>query len=416
MANRNILISGASVAGPALAYWLRRYGFTPTIVERAPAPRAGGQAIDLRGTARQVIERMGIMDAVRLAHTGAQGMYVVNSAGKRLVRMGADAMNGDGGMIAEIEILRSDLVRILYEATRNEVEYIFGDSITSMTEDAQGAHVTFERSAPRVFDLVVGADGLHSNVRRLAFGEEPNGVRDLGCAVAIFSAADEYHLDGWELMYNIPGNRHTPGKTAMLYPVRQNREVRAMFFFATQHMRLDRHDSAQQKQVVASAFAGAGWEIPRLLDAMQTAPEFYCDQAALVQLERWSRGRVALLGDSAYCPSPMAGMGTSLALVGAYVLAGELATTAGDGYTAAFASYQQEMQEAVRLAQKFARSAPMSLLPTSGYQMWMVHQVMRAMSHWPFKRLATSGVEKAANAVSLKEYYAAPNPAPLPVR
>lgn len=416
MANRNILISGASVAGPALAYWLRRYGFNPTIVERAPAPRAGGQAVDLRGTARQVVERMGIMDSVRQAHTGAQGMYIVNSAGKRLARMGADAMNGDGGLIAEIEILRSDLVHILHEATRNDVEYIFDDSITSMTEDDQGAHVTFERSAPRVFDLVVGADGLHSNVRRLAFGEESNFVRDLGCSVAIFSAANVYGLDAWELMYNIPGNRHTSGKTVLLYPVRRTREVRAAFFFAAPDLRLDRHDSAQQKQIVASAFASEGWEVPRLLDAMWASPQFYCDQAALVKMDRWSRGRVALLGDAAYCPSPMSGMGTSLALVGAYALAGELATTAGDGYEAAFASYQKEMQQAVLRAQKFASSAPMSLLPTSGYQMWMVHQVMRLMSHWPFTGLATSGVEKAANAVTLKDYQVGQNAAPLPAR
>ena len=414
MANRNILISGASVAGPALAFWLRRYGFNPTIVERAPAPRAGGQAVDLRGTARQVIERMGIMDSVRRAHTGTQGMYVVNSAGKRLARMGADAMNGDGGLIAEIEILRSDLVHILHEATRNDVEYIFDDSITGMTEDDQGAHVTFERGAPRVFDLVVGADGLHSNVRRLAFGDESNFVRDLGCYVAIFGAANEYGLDDWELMYNIPGNRHTSGETVLLYPVRRNREVRATFFFAAPDLRVDRHDSARQKQAVATTFAREGWEIPRLLDAMWAAPEFYCDQVAQVQLDQWSRGRVTLLGDAAYCPSPMAGMGTSLALVGAYVLAGELAASAGDSYTTAFASYQQQMQEAVRQAQKFASSAPMSLLPKSGYQMWMVHQVMRLMSHWPFKGLATSGVEKAANAVTLKEYRTPQNVTPLP--
>ncbi len=406
MANRTILISGASVAGPALAYWLRRYGVHPTLVERAPAPRSGGQAIDLRGRAREVVEHMGLMESIRQAHTGAQGMYIVDSAGKRLVRMGSDAMNGSGGLIAEIEILRGDLVQILYEATRNDVEYIFGDSITSITEGDQGVQVTFERSAPRTFDLVVGADGLHSTVRRLAFGDESQCIRDLGCNVAIFSTANDYHLHDWELWYTMPGNRRAPGKSVFLYPVRQNTEVRAMFYYAAPNASFDRHDIARQKQLVADAFANEGWEIPRLLDAMRTACEFYSDQVALVQLDRWSRGRVALLGDAAYCPSPMSGMGTSLALVGAYVLAGELAATAGDGYTAAFASYQQEMREAVKRAQKFASYAPMSLVPTSRYQMQMVHRVMRLMTHWPFKRLATSGVEKAANAVTLKDYRA----------
>jgi 2-polyprenyl-6-methoxyphenol hydroxylase-like FAD-dependent oxidoreductase len=416
MANRNILISGASVAGPALAFWLRRYGFNPTVVERAPAPRSGGQAVDLRGTARHVVERMGVMQSIRQAHTGARGTYVVNSAGKRLVTMGADAMNGSGGMIAEIEILRGDLVRILYEATRNDVEYIFDDSITGMTEDGRGVQVTFEQSSPRTFDLVVGADGLHANVRGLAFGNESMFVRDLGCFVANFSTSNDYHLDGWELMYNIPGERRAPGKTVLLYPVRQNREVRATLFFAAPNVRFDRHDSAQQKQLVAHAFANEGWEVPRLLAAMQTSPEFYCDQVALVHLDRWSRGRVVLLGDAAYCPSPMSGMGTSLALVGAYVLAGELAAATGERYTAAFASYQQQLLEAVKRAQKFASSAHMTLLPKSGYQTWVVHQVMRLMSRWPFKGLATSGAGKAADAVILKDYSAPQRATPTSIR
>ena len=186
-----------------------------------------------------------------------------------------------------------------------------------------------------------------------------------------------------------------------------------MFYYATPAAGVDRHDVAQQKQLVAQAFANDGWEIPQLLAAMQRAPEFYSDQVALVQMERWSRGRVALLGDAAYCPSPMSGMGTSLALVGAYALAGDLAT-AGDNHTDAFASYQRQMLEAVRLAQKFAGDAPMSLMPKSRSQMRMVHQVMRLMSYWPFKGLATSGVEKAANAVALREYGALQNASPQP--
>ena len=299
MTNRNILISGASVAGPALAYWLRRYGFNPTIVERAPAPRSGGQAIDVRGTARQVVERMGLMERLREAHTGAQGMYIVDSAGKRVVRMGAEAMNGSGGFIAEIEILRGDLVRILYEATRDDVEYIFDDSITSIAEDEQGARVTFERSAPRTFDLVVGADGLHSNVRRLVFGDEARFTRDLGCNIAVFSAANDYGLRDWELWHMIPGDRRGPGRSVLLYPVPRDSEVRATFIYPTPDVALDRHDVAQQKRLVAQAFANDGWELPQLLNAMQTAHEFYSDQVALAKVDRWSRGRVALLGDAA---------------------------------------------------------------------------------------------------------------------
>lgn len=402
MNSRSILISGASIAGPALAFWLRRYGYQPTIVERAPAPRSGGQAIDLRGTARAVVGRMGVMESIRQAHTGTRGMSVVNSAGKRLASMASDLMDGSGGLIAEIEILRGDLVRILHEATRNEVEYLFDDSITSITQDETGARVTFERSAPRSFDVVVGADGLHSNVRRLAFGEESRFTRDMGCYVAIFDTANDYHLDGWELFYNMPGSRRAPGKSVGLYPIHGNSAVSAMFYFASPDVRVDRHDVAQQKQLLAQAYAGEGWEIPRLLDAMWTSPDFYFDRVAMAQIDRWSKGRVVLLGDAGYCPSPMSGMGTSLALVGAYVLAGELATS-GDDCAAAFTRYQRQMHGAVSRAQKFARSAHHFLLPTSRTVLWINNQAMRLMPYLP-KGLVSSGVEKAANAVALKEY------------
>jgi 2-polyprenyl-6-methoxyphenol hydroxylase-like FAD-dependent oxidoreductase len=282
-----------------------------------------------------------------------------------------------------------------------------------MSEDDHGVQVTFERSAPRAFDLVVGADGLHSSVRGQVFGDEAEFVRGLGCYVAVFSTANQYRLSDAELWYSIPGKRDMSGKSVLLYPVQHNQEVRAMFYFAAPNTNIDRHNIAEQKQLVAKAFANETWEVPGLLDAMWRAPEFYCDQVALVQMEHWSRGRVALLGDAAYSPSSMSGMGTSLALIGAYVLAGELAATAVDEYSAAFTSYQRQMREAVRRAQKFARDAHRALLPKSEYQMWMAHQVMRLMTHWPFKGMATSGVEKAANTVTLKGYGVASHATPL---
>ena len=405
MKQRNVLISGASVAGPALAYWLRRYGFRPTIVERAPVPRSGGQAIDLRGTARAVVERMGVMESIRHAHTGTRGMSVVNSAGKRLASMASDLMDGSGGLIAEIEILRGDLVRILYEATRDEVEYIFDDSVTSVSQDEAGVAVTFERGGPRRFDFVIGADGLHSNVRRLVFGQESRFTRDMGCYVAIFDTPNVYHLDGWEVFYHMPGGRRAPGKSIGLYPVRENRDVSAMFYFSAPQRDIDRHDVAGQKQLLARTYAGEGWEVPRLLEAMRSASDFYFDRVAMARVDCWANGRVALLGDAAYCPSPLSGMGTSLALVGAYVLAGEMAM-AGDNYAAAFASYQGQLSDAVARAQKFAQSAHHFLLPTSRAFLRINNLAMRLMPHLP-KGWVSSGVEKAANAVTLKDYAAA---------
>lgn len=403
MKSRDILVSGASIAGPALAYWLRRYGFTPTIVERAPAPRNGGQAIDLRGVARTVVERMGIMEEIRQAHTGTHGMFVVNSAGKRLSSMDSETMNGSGGLIADIEILRGELVRILYAATRDDVEYIFDDSITSMAQQENGVSVTFERNAPRVFDFVIGADGLHSNVRSLAFDDESRVTHDMGCYVAIFSAPNEYHLDGWELIYQMPGSRHLAGKSVGIYPTHGNRQVNAAFYFAAPQLNVTRHDILEQKQILARTFDGEAWKIPQLLDAMWDAPDFYFDRIAQTRLKQWSHGRVALLGDAAYCPSPLSGMGTSLALVGAYVLAGELAATT-DEYAGAFARYQNAMGEAVMRAQRFAESSPGFLLPKSRFQIWSINTAMRMMEHWPLNRLMSSGVEKAANAVTLEDY------------
>ncbi|MCE6994733.1 FAD-dependent monooxygenase [Saccharothrix sp. S26] len=391
----SVLISGAGVAGPALAYWLRHYGFAPTVVERAPAPRAGGQAIDLRGTAREVARRMGVLDQVRAAHTGARGMAFVNAAGKRTSTMASDALGDSGGVIAELEILRGDLVRILHEATDSGVEYAFGDRITSLTQTDTGVRATFERAAPRTFDLVIGADGLHSGVRSLVFGPESRFAHDLGAYICVFGTTQRDDLDGWQLMHTVPG------RTAGLYPL-PGGEANAMFVFASPPLEHDRRDTAWQRNVVATTFADDGWEVPRLLGDLSQAPDFYFDRLSQIRMDSWSDGRVALLGDAAFCASPMAGNGTSMALVGAYVLAGELATA--PDHTTAFRRYEEVMREYVRRCQKFALGGVDSLMPKSRMFIRMRDFSLRVVPHLPGGARLFGDLQKLASTVSLQDY------------
>jgi 2-polyprenyl-6-methoxyphenol hydroxylase-like FAD-dependent oxidoreductase len=393
--NGDVLISGAGVGGQALAHWLRRSGFTPVIVERAPAPRDGGQAVDLRGAAIEVARRTGILDAVRAARTGTRGMSYVNAAGKRLA-----SVNGAFGVIdpEDVEIIRGDLVSILHEAVGNDVEYLYDDSVSSLADAADGVTVTFERSAPRTFHLVVGADGLHSRVRGLAFGPESRFIGHLGLYLSVFTVPNDLELDHWQLIYV------TPGKSVTVTSARGNREARAIFFFASGPLEVDYRDRGQQQELLAAAFAAEGWEVPGLLAAMREAPDFYFDSVSQVRMASWSAGRVTLVGDAGYCPSPLSGQGSSLALVGAYVLASELHAADGD-HGDAFARYQRHMQDFVERNQQIANGNAKRFTPTSRRQIWLQNQGIRVMPYMPGKNwvlsLATRGVKEAANAITL---------------
>jgi 2-polyprenyl-6-methoxyphenol hydroxylase-like FAD-dependent oxidoreductase len=402
MQNRNILISGAGIAGSALAYWLRRHGFHPTVVERAPAPRDSGYKIDLRGAAVDVAERMGLLAEIRRAATDMRDASFVDGAGKRLATMDADLFGGRAG--ADVEIMRGDLARILRAPTRRDTEYIFGDAIAAIAQHDGGVRVTFERGAPRAFDLVIGADGLHSAVRALAFGEEARFVRHLGHHIAIFTVADDLGLDRAELLYA------TPGKTVNLYSARRG-EAQALFLFASPPLDDDRRDTRRQRQVLAEAFAGAGWEAPRLLDAMWAAPDFYFDAICQVRMDRWSSGRAVLVGDAGYSPSPASGQGTSLALVGAYVLAGELATAGGD-HRAAFARYEAALRGFVAQNQRLAAGNLNGMVLRSRSQIWFQIRMVRLLPHLPGKERiigrVTQAIHEAAGAIALEDYRDSP--------
>jgi 2-polyprenyl-6-methoxyphenol hydroxylase-like FAD-dependent oxidoreductase len=397
---RSVLISGAGIAGPALASWLTHRGLAVTVVERAPAPRPGGQAVDLRGAARTVAERMGVLDAVRAVSLEQRGIAWVRTDGSIAARMDADAFGGEG-IVSEIEVLRGDLAAVLADATRGGTEYVFGDSITGLDDDGDGVTASFERSAPRRFDLVVGADGLHSAVRALVFGPEEACTRDLGLYGCWFTAPAGIELDRWFRMHNLPG-----GRVASVRPGRLPGEVKAGLSFRSGPLPYDRADVAAQKELVAARFADAGWELPRLVAAMHEATDFGFDSTAQVHLPTWSRGRVVLLGDAAWCPTALTGLGTSLALVGAYVLAGELAAAddpASDDLAAALRRYEEVLRPYVTTAQKLPPGGVAAFAPTRALDIRLRMVSMRMMTRWPVRRLIAGQFAKAG-AVVLPDY------------
>ncbi|MFF2927361.1 FAD-dependent monooxygenase [Streptomyces celluloflavus] len=404
MGNTDILISGAGIGGPALAYWLRAAGFTVTVVERAPAPRPGGQTVDLRGAGRTVITRMGLMDRARALCVDQRGLAYVNAAGRITARMPADSFGGEG-IISEIEILRGDLGRLLYDATLPDTEYLFDDTITGLDQDDGGVTVTFERAGPRRFGLVIGADGLHSAVRAAAFGPEAHHIRPLDLYTAWFTVTEEMDLDGWYQMYSAPG-----GRVASARPGRLPGEVKAGLSFRSPPLTYDRRDIAAQRELVAGRFAGAGWEVPRLLRGMRTASDFCFGSVGQVHLDSWSRGRVALLGDAGYCPTPLTGLGTSLALVGAYVLAGELTAADGD-HRIAFRNYDRVMRPYVRQAQELPPGGASGYAPAGALAIRLRDLSMRTMNHWPVRNLLAAQFAKAGN-IALPDYGRAAVPEP----
>jgi 2-polyprenyl-6-methoxyphenol hydroxylase-like FAD-dependent oxidoreductase len=395
MTTRSVLISGGGIAGPALASWLTRRGIAVTVVERAPAPRPGGQAVDLRGAARTVAARMGLLDEIRSVSLEQEGIAWVRADGSIAARMGADAFGGEG-IVSEIEVLRGDLADVLHRATAAGTEYLFDDSITGLDDDGDGVTVSFERSAPRRFDLVVGADGSHSAVRALTFGPESDCTRPLGLYGCWFTApAGDLDVDGWFLMHNLPG-----GRVASVRPGRLPGELKAGLTFRAEPFAYDRADVAAQKELVAQRFAGAGWEVPRLVAAMREATDFGFDSNAQVQLPAWSRGRVVLLGDAAWCPTPLTGLGTSLALVGAYVLAGELA--AADLPTA-LRSYEEVLRPYVTTAQKLPPGGVNAFAPNAAWEVRLRQASMRLMLRWPLKQLIAAQFDKAGD-IELPDY------------
>lgn len=344
MNDGSVLISGAGIAGPALAYWLRHYGFAPTLIERAPAPRTGGYIVDFWGLGYDLVERMGLLPQVLAAGYRLQEVRIVDEHGRRV-----------GGFDVDVfrrvtrnrftSVPRGALSAILYRAISASTETMFGNSVTSLSPTQRGVLVGFERGASRRFDVVIGAGGLHSPVRALSFGPEQRFERFLGYTVCAFE------IDGYRPRdENVYVAYSAPGRQAARFALRDDRTMFLFIVADPTAAPFDPHDVAHHKAYVRDHFAGIGWECPAILAAMESCDDIYFDRVSQIRLPRWSTGRIALVGDAAYAPSLLAGQGSALAIIGAYVLAGELASTA-DHPAEAFARYEARLRPFLTLKQ-----------------------------------------------------------------
>lgn len=358
-----VLISGASMAGPTLAFLLARDGHEVTVVERAAQPRRGGSPIDVRGPAVDVADRMGLLPAIDRARVRTEGIEFVNTYGRRTGAMPTDAFAEPGGR--DIELERAALVDLLYAATKDDADYRFRDSIATLDQDAGGVDVTFEHGRPERYDLVVGADGTHSIVRRLTFGEESRFLRHMGLYVALVSMTPTLGRENWGTLYN------APGRLAGLY--RYNGKADAVFMFRSPALSYDYHDLDQQKKLLTEAYADEGWQVPALLAAVQAADDLYFDSVNQIHLPTWSHGHVTLVGDAGYCASPLSGMGTTLAMAGAAALADALRSGAG------LTAYEEAHRPLVAKAQaSVARGAGM-LVPATAAALWRRNQLTKVI-------------------------------------
>ena len=390
MSKHNVLISGASVAGPALAYWLVRAGCKATIVERASSLRTAGQGIDVRDAARDVVKRMGIFDRLRDKSSHEDGSEFVDGNNRCFARFGVDESGQGDGITCDIEILRGEMAAILFDVTKDDVSYIFDDMIESLEETDKEIRVNFANGTPTAaFDLVVAADGIGSKTRSIAFGNDSAQIRSLNSYVSYFSVPPSATDTTWSRAHWIKGGRAT-----VLRPdnVGRTRACLCLTAYDNTDPRLPRLEKVSregipaQKALIQELFQDADWETPRILKRMHDSDDFYMQHVAQVRLNRWSSGRVTVVGDAGYAPSPFTGMGTSLAFIGAYVLAGEISQRPDD-IPAALESYERVLRPYVESIQKLPPGIPWMVNPQS----WLGLRVFETVV-WGLGLLSTTGL------------------------
>jgi 2-polyprenyl-6-methoxyphenol hydroxylase-like FAD-dependent oxidoreductase len=356
MAPKTVLISGAGISGPTLAYWLCKSGFKPTLIEHAPSLRTGGYVTDFWGLGYDIAERMGLSgDLDRLGYHMRE-LRIVDDEGRRLAGFGTNVFRElTGGRF--VTLRRSDLARLLLERAQVDAEVLFGETVTALHQDGDGVRVTFEHAPPRSFELVIGADGLHSRVRQLAFGPQTQFARSLGYSVAVFAASGYRPRD--EDVYIIHSK---PGRMLGRVALRDDRTLFLFVFADPASQSHAMQDVAAQKALLREQYAGGGWETARILDEQTRSDALYFDPVSQIHMHRWSAGRVALIGDAAFCVSLMAGQGSALAMTAAYVLAGELGRP-GASHREAFQRYESILRAYIETKQRAARRFSSAFAP-----------------------------------------------------
>ncbi|MGN7998942.1 FAD-dependent monooxygenase [Sphingomonas sp. 22176] len=400
--SHRILISGASIAGNATASWLGRYGHDVMVVERAPKFRDGGQNIDVRGVGREVLERMGLDRKALDRGTGEEGTAWVNADNSIAARFANKELDGDGPT-AELEILRGDLAGLLYEDAKSQVTYRFGTTIKCITgsaHDTDRVDVTFDDGETEAFDLVVVAEGVGSSTRELMFAGE-NKPRWMNLTIAYFTIPREPGDDRLWRWYNAPGGRSISLRPDNHGTMRAN--------LAIQEVAHGEHEWGREKQkaYMRDRFADAGWQADRILAGMDTIDDFYFDVLRQVRMDRWSSGRVVLTGDAAWCATPLAGIGATLSLTGACVLAGELQRT--DDIGTALTAYEAAMRPMVDDGQGVPKFGTRLMHPRSNIGIKLLHGTLNVASKPPLRNLGAKLLSNPPKSPNLSRYPAPTN-------
>ncbi|MCF6777716.1 tetracycline destructase [Thiotrichales bacterium 19X7-9] len=383
--NHKILVIGAGIAGPAICYWLKKYGFNPTLIERSKQLRTGGHAIDIRGITVDIVKKMEIYDSIRAKCTSILSTRYVDSDGQTL----SEEYNEEGTFKEgdEVEIVRGDLVNILLEAIP-DVPCYFDKKIISLTQKDQFVEVTFKDGHIEHYDLVMAADGLHSSTRKMTFSDEEYQFCNLGSYISVFSIPNYLNLNRTQVLFN------KDQKSISVSSDKDPNKASTCFAFQTKKALSNIANEQEQKKCLRDWFYDFGWESKQILNFIDDSDSFYFDVMAQIKMESWTKGRIALLGDAGYCASPLSGQGANLAIVGAYILAGELKSTEGD-YAMAFSRYHKIMRPFVDANQDLALWLGECFLTEDEVSKEIVEQRSSEIME---------KIKAAANAISLPDY------------